>query len=186
VGKIKAQVKSAAVQLVRARRANFLVTTPAGVAAVRGTVLFLSYNPATGQVFVGANPSPGQPPVQAVVTFAGFGPPGTPPVTVTISGGQFTTQVGNNPPSPPAPITTLPAVVQSGLGTPSNAGMANNPNLTGTVNVMINIPPAVSGPREAAAPPPTVTFLGPPPSTVPVVTIGRDNEIQICASPPCD
>jgi len=37
-GKIRAQVSQAAVQLVRARRSNFSISTPGGVAAVRGTV----------------------------------------------------------------------------------------------------------------------------------------------------
>jgi hypothetical protein len=184
VGKIKAQVKSASVQLVRARQANFFVSTPVGVAAVRGTILVLMFNPTTNQVFVGAMPSPGQPPVQAVVQFAGFGPPGTPPVTVTISGGQFTTQVGTAAPSAPQPITTLPAIVQAGLATPSNPATANSPNLAGMVTVLVNIPPIPDTPAAVAAAP-VVQILGPPTTPVPVVTIGTDI-IQICASPPCD
>ena len=46
-GKVRAQVSQAAVSVVRARQSNFNISTPSGVAAVRGTIVVLAYNPAT-------------------------------------------------------------------------------------------------------------------------------------------
>ena len=44
---VRAQVSQAAVSVVRARQSNFNISTPSGVAAVRGTIVVLAYNPAT-------------------------------------------------------------------------------------------------------------------------------------------
>ena len=43
VGKVRAEVTKASLQLVRARQSNFTISTPAGVAAVRGTVMVVTY-----------------------------------------------------------------------------------------------------------------------------------------------
>lgn len=164
VGKIKAEVRRAAVQLVRARQSNFLISTPRGVAAVRGTVVFIAFNPATNQVFVAATPSPGQPAIEAVVQFVAPGPPGAPPVTVTISGGQFTTKVGDAPPSPPQSLATLPPAVVAGLGTPANPTTTGDPNLTAIVRIVTQ---EEMEQIVEAAPPPPVTAEAPPPSEAP-------------------
>jgi hypothetical protein len=162
VGKIKAEVKRAAVELIRARQANFHISTPVGVAAVRGTVVFIAFNPSTNQLFVAAAPSPGQPPISAVVTLVGFGAAGAPPVAVTITGNQFTTQVGTAPPSAPQPIQSLPPAVQAGLGSASNPATASNTNLVGDIQVVsaeqIQVIVVASPPPAPPAPPP------PPPS----------------------
>jgi hypothetical protein len=44
VGKVRAEVSKAALQLVRTRQSNFTISTPAGVAAVRGTVMIVTYD----------------------------------------------------------------------------------------------------------------------------------------------
>jgi hypothetical protein len=47
VGKVRAEVTRASLQLVRTRQSNFTISTPLGVAAVRGTVMVVTYNPDT-------------------------------------------------------------------------------------------------------------------------------------------
>ena len=47
VGKVRAEVTKASLQLVRARQSNFTISTPAGVAAVRGTVMVVTYDGGT-------------------------------------------------------------------------------------------------------------------------------------------
>jgi hypothetical protein len=47
VGKVRAEVTRASLQLVRTRQSNFTISTPLGVAAVRGTVMVVTYTPDT-------------------------------------------------------------------------------------------------------------------------------------------
>jgi hypothetical protein len=47
-GKVRAEVTKAGLQLVRTRQSNFTISTPAGVAAVRGTVMVVTYEPSGG------------------------------------------------------------------------------------------------------------------------------------------
>jgi len=47
VGKVRAEVTKASLQLVRTRQSNFTISTPLGVAAVRGTIMVVTYNPDT-------------------------------------------------------------------------------------------------------------------------------------------
>jgi len=48
VGKVRAEVTKASLQLVRTRQSNFTISTPAGVAAVRGTVMVVTYESGAG------------------------------------------------------------------------------------------------------------------------------------------
>jgi len=114
-GKVRAQVSQAAVSLVRARQSNFNISTPNGVAAVRGTILITAYNPATQETLTFVFPSPGQPASSARVTFVNRNGQ-----AVTITAGNFVRQVGNQPPGAPTPVTNLPASVQAALQTAQN------------------------------------------------------------------
>jgi hypothetical protein len=114
-GKVRAQVSQAAVQLVRARQSNFNISTPNGVAAVRGTIVVMTFNPATQETVTYVFPSPGQSPGSARVTFVNRNGQ-----TVTVTGGNLVRQAGNQPPSAPTPISTLPAAVQAALQTAQN------------------------------------------------------------------
>jgi hypothetical protein len=114
-GKVRAQVSQAAVQIIRARQSNFNISTPNGVAAVRGTIVISAYNPATQETLTFVFPSPGQPASSARVSFVNRNGQ-----TVTITAGNFVRQVGNQPPSAPTPVTTLPPAVQAALQTAQN------------------------------------------------------------------
>jgi hypothetical protein len=48
VGKVRAEMTRAGLQLVRTRQSNFTISTPAGVAAVRGTIMIVTYDPSAG------------------------------------------------------------------------------------------------------------------------------------------
>jgi FecR protein len=128
-GKVRAQVSQAAVQLVRARQSNFNISTPTGVAAVRGTIVVMTYNPATQETAAYVFPSPGQSAASARVTFVNRAGQ-----TVTVTGGNLVRQVGSQPPSPPAPITNLPGPVQTALQTAQNQTTAGSNEL-----VVINV-----------------------------------------------
>lgn len=159
-GKVKADVSRVAVQAARARQANFFVSSPNGVAAVRGTIVIILFNPGTGQTLVAVLPSPGQPPATAVVTFISLA---TGTVT-TITGGRFVTLVPGQPPSAPALITTLPAALQQALLTAANTATAGSPLLV-AVDVEIPNVEAVAAATDTgtgfqATPPP-------PPAVVP-------------------
>jgi FecR protein len=114
-GKVRAQVSQAAVQIIRARQSNFNISTPNGVAAVRGTIVISAYNPATQETLTFVFPSPGQPASSARVSFVNRNGQ-----AVTITAGNFVRQVGNQPPSAPTPVTTLPPAVQAALQTAQN------------------------------------------------------------------
>jgi hypothetical protein len=130
-GKVRAQVSQAAVQLVRARQSNFNISTPNGVAAVRGTIVVMAFNPATQETLAYVVPSPGQSAGSARVTFVG-----RTGQTVTVTGGNLVRQVGSQPPSPPAPITNLPGPVQAALQTAQNQATQGSNELV-VVNVLL-------------------------------------------------
>jgi hypothetical protein len=48
VGKVRTEMTRAGLQLVRTRQSNFAISTPAGVAAVRGTIMIVTYDPSAG------------------------------------------------------------------------------------------------------------------------------------------
>lgn len=130
-GKVRAQVSQAAVSLIRARQSNFNISTPNGVAAVRGTIVVSVYNPATQETFTYVFPSPGQSPGSAHVTYIAKNGQ-----TVTITGNNFVRQVGSNPPGAPQPVGTLPATVQAALLSAQNASTQNANELI-TVNIVL-------------------------------------------------
>lgn len=186
-GKVRAQVTQAAVQLVRARRSNFVISTPTGVAAVRGTIQVIAHNPVTRETLVFVLPSPGQAPSAARATFvtrAGL--------AVTLTGGTFVRQVGNEPPGAPTPISTLSEAAQQALETAVNQATANVADLTAPIVVILSAQDSENLIRLVTAVPPgptvdpTATGGGP---TLSTSTVGQDvaNQPQptVCPTPPC-
>jgi FecR protein len=129
-GKVRAQVSQAAVTVIRARQSNFNISTPSGVAAVRGTIVVLAYNPATQETLTFVFPSPGQAASAARVTFVNKNGQ-----AVTVTGGTFVRQVGNQPPGQPTPIGTLPPAVQTALTTATNTSTQGSTEL-----VVVSVP----------------------------------------------
>jgi hypothetical protein len=130
-GKVRAQVSQAAVSLARQRQSNFNISTPTGVAAVRGTILIVATDPKTQETLTFVFPSPGQVASAARATFFTKGGQ-----AVTVTGGNFVRQVGNQPPGTPTPIGNLPPGVQAALVTAQNTATAGSTELT-VVNVVI-------------------------------------------------
>lgn len=130
-GKIKAQVSQAAVTLARTRQSNFNISTPNGVAAVRGTIVIMAHNPATGETLAFVFPSPGQAISAARVSF--ITPTGS---SVIVPGGNFIRAVGGKAVGAPMPISTLPPAVQAALATAQNRSTAGSNELT-IINVVI-------------------------------------------------
>jgi hypothetical protein len=133
-GKVRAQVSQAAVQLVRARQSNFNISTPNGVAAVRGTIVVIVYNPATAETLTFVFPSPGQSVASARVTFVS-----RTGQAVTITGNSYVRQVGSQPPSTPAPVTNLSPAAQSALQTAQNSSTQGSNEL---IVIVVVIPTA--------------------------------------------
>jgi hypothetical protein len=175
VGKVRAQVRQAAAQLVQTRQSNFAIATPTGVAAVRGTVVILAYDPATNTGLLFVLPSPGQPAALASATYIDFNTR----TTRVVASGSFVSHVAGQLPSSPTPISTLPPSVQQQVTTATNSTTANAPALTQvtvvivpavviqqalvTMNAAVAPPPAA--PPPAATPPPP-SPLPPPPTAV--------------------
>jgi hypothetical protein len=130
-GKVRAQVSQAAVSLVRARQSNFNISTPNGVAAVRGTIVITAFNPATQETLTFVFPSPGQAASSARVTFVNRNGQ-----SVTITAGNFVRQVANNPPGAPTPVTSLPPSVQAALQTAQNQATLGATDLI-TISVVL-------------------------------------------------
>jgi len=129
-GKVRAQVSQAAVSVVRARQSNFNISTPSGVAAVRGTIVVMAYNPATQETLTYVFPSPGQAASAARVTFVSKGGQ-----SVTVTGGNFVRQTGGGAPTNPTPIGNLPPAVQTALTTAQNGATQGSNEL-----VVISVP----------------------------------------------
>jgi hypothetical protein len=124
-GKVRAQISATAVQLARARQSNFTISTPSGVAAVRGTIAVVAHNSRTGETIIFALPSPGQLAEAARVTYVSRSGQ-----QVTIAGGEFTRQTGTGAPSAPTPISNLAPAAQATILGAGNASTANLPDLT--------------------------------------------------------
>jgi hypothetical protein len=184
-GKVAARVNKAAVQLVRTRESNFTISSPAGVAAVRGTVTTVFYDPGTQQAVVFVLPSPGEPASLASVSYFSFATN----TQVTVTGNQYITQTGTQPPSNPVPISTLPAGQQGQVTTAVNNATANSPALTATTVTLVTSAQiqqvlTTLGIQTPTGPPPsTPTTVITPTGTTTTSTIGRDQ--QVCASEPC-
>lgn len=132
-GKVKAQVSQAAVQLVRTRQSNFTISTPSGVAAVRGTITIVFYNDDTQETVVFALPSPGQLAAAARVEYISRSGVG-----IVVTGGNFTRQVGNNPPSRSTSIGTLSPAAQAALQQVANNATATSNALTSNTVVVLS------------------------------------------------
>ena len=208
-GKVRAQVSTAAGSVVRARQSNFNISTPNGVAAVRGTIVIVAYNPATRENLTFVFPSPGQAASAARVTFVN-----RQGQSVTITGNNYVRQTPGQPPSAPTPVSNLPAAVQNALQTAQNQSTAGASELI-TIQVTIpsaqetqNIVGAGSGdptivtitdptgglpatPKEPQdpdrnKPPDQPTQKPPPPPQVcPDGQFGRPPNCTQCGSPPC-
>ena len=159
-GKVRAQVSQAAVSLVRARQSNFNISTPNGVAAVRGTILISAYNPATQETLTFVFPSPGQAASSARVTFVNRNGQ-----AVTITGGNFVRQVGNQPPGAPTPVTSLPASEQAAVQTAQNQATLGSTDL---ITIGVVLPTAEQ----------TQNLVGPA-----IGTPGPSNPIQTISNP---
>jgi hypothetical protein len=188
-GKVRAQVSQAAVSLVRARQSNFNISTPNGVAAVRGTILITAYNPATQETLTFVFPSPGQPASSARVTFVNRNGQ-----AVTITAGNFVRQVGNQPPGAPTPVTNLPASVQAALQTAQNQATLGATDLI-TISVVLpsaeqtqNLVSPVIGTPEPSNPIQTISNPLPGGNTGGCNGCGQDvkNKPQPAPPPPCD
>jgi hypothetical protein len=131
-GKVRAQVRQAGTTLAGQRQSNFTISTPNGVAAIRGTVLVMAHNPATGETLAFVFPSPGQSPDAARVTFATR--TGS---SVIVPGGNFVRSVAGQPVGQPIPVSTLPATVQASLVGAQNQSTRGSGDLT---NSNVNIP----------------------------------------------
>lgn len=160
VGKISANVSRAAVQAVRARQANFFVSSPNGVAAVRGTRVVFLFNPATGQTLVAVQPSPGQSPATAVVTFISLATG----ISTTVTAGNFVTLLPGQPPSPQASIGTLASAVQQQIANPVvNTTTAGSDFL---VIAVVEIPDIPATLIEVTTPTGEQIIIPPPPQQV--------------------
>lgn len=170
-GKVRAQVSQAAVQLARQRQSNFTISTPSGVAAVRGTIAVVAHNPQTGETLIFALPSPGQAASAARVTFVSRAGQ-----QVTVVGGQFSRVVGTGTPAAPQPISTLTPAGQATVTGTSNPTTAGLPDLTGfqvqifTAEGDINLLQTAAGTAVVAP----VTTLDTGGTTAPISTIGPD------------
>ena len=185
VGKVRAQVTQAAVQLVRARQANFTISTPTGVAAVRGTTTVVFYNPDTQQALVFSLPSPGQDPSSARVTYYNFATGGS----QTVVGNQFITQVGSNPPSGATPVSSLSPAAQAQIQTAINQATANSPQLTAPTVILVSAAQIEAILRALGIVPVSVTETSTAAPTT--TTLGRDQSQNppactlVCSSYPC-
>jgi hypothetical protein len=164
-GKVRAQVSKASVQLTRARQSNFAISTPAGVAAVRGTIPVVFYNPQTRQAIIFSIPSPGEDPSAARVTYLNFATG----QVITIPGQNFITQIGNDPFSALTAIFSLSPQAQAQIQSPSNPSTAGVPQITAPTIIIVSEaemnaalaqifgPGVATGPTEIPGGGPTVT-----------------------------
>jgi len=186
-GKVRAQVTRAAVQLVRARESNFTISTPVGVAAVRGTIPVVFYNPATQQAIVFSLPSPGEDPASARVTFFNFATG----VMTTFTGNSFVTIAGNQPTSAPTPVSSLSPAAQAQIQTAVNQATAGSGQLTAPT-VFIVSDAQIQSILQQITGAPGVTAGAPSPIFTPASTGSLGQDVQnappappSCASPPC-
>ncbi|OGL12704.1 MAG: hypothetical protein A3I17_01680 [Candidatus Rokubacteria bacterium RIFCSPLOWO2_02_FULL_72_37] len=190
VGKVRAQVARAAVQLVRARDSNFAISTPVGVAAVRGTIPVVFYNPDTQQAVVFSFPSPGEDPASARVTFFNFATN----TSQTFTGHSFVTVQGNQPTSSPTPVSSLSPAAQQQIQTAVNQATAGSGQLTAAGVLIVSaaqieailaqlfgLPAVVVGPPSPILTPPATGSVGRD-LVHPATILERQPS---CASPPC-
>lgn len=151
VGKVRAVVATAAVTLVRARQSNFVISTPTGVAAARGTEVITFYNPATRTTITAV--------LSGSVIFSDNAT--RTPVTVTVN--SVVVQTGNAPPAAPVSISVAPPAVRAqSAPTTTNTTTANQPALTAppTINVPAAVLAVIVAAIARAAPQEAATAVG--------------------------
>ena len=181
-GKVKAQVSQAAVSLARTRQSNFNISTPNGVAAVRGTIVIVAHNPALRESLTFVFASPGQSLASARVSF--ITSTGS---SVIVPGGNFIRSVAGQPIGKPLPVGTLPAAVQAALTTAQNQSTAGSSELT-VINVVIPsgdqtkdlVNQGTGGTGDTTEYPPP-----PPPPPFGCTGCGQDVKNMTCSTPPC-
>jgi hypothetical protein len=145
VGKVRALVTHAAITLVRARQSNFAISTPTAVAAVRGTLYEVSYDPARTVMTVAV--LPGQPGTGGLVTctayFDRFAPVSVPEGFVSFASGSAGC-------APAVTLESLPPAERAYIGTLSNP-VPPGPTFSGPVT--IPTPAEVFGVTSGPAPP---------------------------------
>jgi len=142
VGKARALVSHAAVWLIRSRQSNFVISTPTGVAAARGTIFEVIYDWARDLMTVGVLPRRPQE-APGLVTCTSFYDRFS---RVTVREGLASIAKGADACGPPVPIQSLPDADLIGtLRNPLAPGAA----FTGPVTV----PPFFELPGVASAPP---------------------------------
>ena len=192
-GKVRAQVSQAAVTVIRARQSNFNISTPSGVAAVRGTIVVLAYNPSTQETLTFVFPSPGQAASAARVTFVNKGGQ-----AVTVTGG-YVRPAGRQSTAGPADADRHPAdggadgaddrdehstqgstelvVVSVPLPTPQETQNTANSGGAGT-GTGTGGPVQVSNPSPPTGPPDYSGAGDPKASTCPSGTTGTRTELR--------
>lgn len=182
-GKVRAQVSQAAVQLARQRQSNFTISTPSGVAAVRGTITVVAHDSRSGETLVFVLPSPGQLPSASRVTFVSRSGQ-----QVILTGGQFSRLTGTGTPSTPQLISTLTPGAQAQITTSTNVTTANLPDLTGfQVTIIessqdITIVQTATGAVVVAPTATTTDTTGTTGTTI--STVGQDT-LSNSSAPPC-
>ena len=158
VGKIRGFVAQAAVRLVQARQNNFAITTPTAVAAVRGTEIYASFNPATGETtFMVAN---GTAIIRDIATgqlVTVTAPPGQPQIVSQAQGQALTA---------PAPATPAQQGQMTSTANPVPPGAAAV--LTAPIVVKVDADTVVVQITAATTPggaPTVVVTPAPPPTT---------------------
>lgn len=172
IGKIKAQVTRAAVQVAKARQSNFLISTPSGVAAVRGTIVVMGHD-AQGRTVMLVFPSAGQPANTAIATIVPVNAQGQPQAPVVVTGGQLTTlttgPAGQLTVTPPTTVAANVAAIAVSVSNPAAAG--------GAFTAQLSIPPGITvvTATEITAPTPTpqvITVTTGQTTTTATITVG--------------
>lgn len=164
-GKLRGFVNKAAATLVAARQANFAITTPTAVAAVRGTTVFASFDAATGQTTFLVTEG------VAMINFGGR--------VIQVSAGQILQVSPATPPAQAAPAAATAAQVAQVTST-ANPATAGTPVVLGATAVQVTDPGEVTNivvtmPAPTATEPAPVIVVAPPPPA-PTVTLPGSTE----------
>jgi hypothetical protein len=150
VGKVRAVVAEAAISLVRARQSNFAISTPTAVAAVRGTLYEVSYDPARNVMMVAVlprQPGIGRGLVTCTSYFEQFG-------SVNVTEGFVSFATGTEGCRPPVSFEALSPAERANIGTLNNP-VPPGPTFSGPVDVPT--PGTIFGVTSA---PPPAFFTG--------------------------
>ena len=154
-GKLRGVVAKAAVTLIQTQQqSNFAITTPTAVAAVRGTTLYASFNPATNQTTFLVTDG-----IAIIRDMAGN--------TITLRPGQITTISTTAPPTPPANATPAQVNQMSAAANPAEPGVVTVLTAPTVVSVPAEtvIVQMATAPTAPAGTPAVVVSPAPPPPT---------------------